>query len=190
MPDWKTALPNSLQTQTATLQMQSRRSRNPPRFKALPNILQLKERPTQGAGDGHILEGAPLPFDAQRHNFFSYRLAIPPFELNQLIKPACGLKQRIGEVKRGHAILCSDRFSIRQRARFSRIDLACTSLPVLTQSTQCSTLRITLHRGRSSERGLPSSQYSFIRCSKPFALCKSNHWLMKFTNWAEFGGIR
>jgi hypothetical protein len=46
------------------------------------------------------VKDAPLTFDAQGHNFFSYRLAISPLELDKLIKPASGLKEGVSQVKR------------------------------------------------------------------------------------------
>ena len=69
-------------------------SQNPPRFKALLNILPLEERRTQGAGNRHILEDACLFPNPQVYGFFSYCRAISPFELNQLIKSASSLKER------------------------------------------------------------------------------------------------
>ena len=50
-------------------------------------------------------------FNADRHNSFSYCLAIGPGELNQLVKPASGLEKRLSEMEHeGGAIALSPGF--------------------------------------------------------------------------------
>jgi hypothetical protein len=69
-------------------------------FKGFLNLLPLKQRRAQGSGNRNVVEDATLPLNPQRHNFFSYCLAVSPPKLDQLIKPASGLKQRISQVER------------------------------------------------------------------------------------------
>ena len=88
---------------------------DPPRFKLL-DVLPLEERRAQGACNRHIVEDAPLPFNAERHNFFSYCLAIPSRELDKLIKPTSGLEESVGEVKsESRAIVLLPGFQIVQQ---------------------------------------------------------------------------
>jgi hypothetical protein len=81
------------------------KSHDAPRFKALLNILPLKKRRTQPGRDWHIVEDAPLPFNPQRHNSFSYCLAIGPGELDKLIEPASRLEESVRQMEdEGRAI--------------------------------------------------------------------------------------
>ena len=65
------------------------------------------------AGDRHILEDASLAFDPQGDNFLPHPLAIGPGELDQFIKPAGGLEEGVGQVKReGGAVAIAAGFEV------------------------------------------------------------------------------
>ena len=113
MRGWKTAPRISRKHKLRSRKGDSAEQSNSPPLKALLDILPLDERRAQGTRDRHILEDAPLPLNAKRHNFFSYCLAIPPCELDQLIEPAGGLKQRISQVEcQGRAIALLPGFEV------------------------------------------------------------------------------
>ena len=75
-------------------------SHDPAAFKSLLEGLPLEERCTQASGNGHILEDASLALDPESDDFLPHPLAIAPSELDQLLEPAGGLEESVGQVER------------------------------------------------------------------------------------------
>jgi hypothetical protein len=89
------------------------RSQDAAAFKALLDALPLKERRTQASGNGHILKDAPLALDPESDNFLPHPLAIAPGKLDQLLEPAGGLEESVGQVEReGGAVALPPDFEI------------------------------------------------------------------------------
>ena len=88
-------------------------SHDPAAFKFLLEGLPLEERCTQASGSGHILEDASLALDPESDDFLPHPLAIAPSELDQLLEPAGGLEESVGQMEReGGAVAILPGFQI------------------------------------------------------------------------------
>jgi hypothetical protein len=73
----------------------------------------LLERLVQSPGNRHILKDAALALDSQSDDVLPHPLAIAPADLDQLLKPAGGLEESVGQVEReGRAISLLPGFEI------------------------------------------------------------------------------
>jgi hypothetical protein len=81
--------------------------------KGLREIPRRLRRLAKGPRDRHILKDAPLTSNSQGDDVLPHPLAIAPCQLDQLIKPAGSLEERIGKVEReGGAISLVPDFEI------------------------------------------------------------------------------
>src|ERR1700752_1121073 len=70
---------------------------NPPRFKALLDVLSFEKRCAQSAFDRHILEDAPLLLDPQ--GTISFPTAWQSVEVSWISSSNRGLEEGVGQVK-------------------------------------------------------------------------------------------